>query len=711
MMCVFDQKMFSKLLGSLSIASLLLLTGCGGSSSGTTTSASGVAGASSVSAAAAAAPSLTLSLVNAAASAVTSISNGSPATVKAAIADANGAAVSGVVVSFKPADATLVTMTPVNGTALTNASGVASIQIAPASMTAAGATSIAASAQVGTTAVNASTGFSIGATVVTVSTPTLGTSTLSAFGTTSVSVTVSAGGVPVTTPQTVNFTSTCSGNGKAKLGTGIATVNGVATASYQDNSCAGTDTITATVGGGLASSTATLTVTAPAVGSIQYVSAAPLNIALKGSGGAPTSLVTFKVVDAGGNPLSGKPVTLDLSTKVGGLSLASYSGISDGAGLVVATVNAGTVSTPVRVTASTPGSVAGTTLKTQSSQLSITTGIPDQVGFTTSAPQHNIEALNIDGVTSTFTARLADHFKNPVPDGTTVNFTAEAGSIVATCNTTAGSCTSTYTSQGTRPANGRVTVLAYAIGEESFTDLNGNGLADLAPVNELIDLNGASTDLPEAWVDYNENGVRDAATEPFIDFNSDGKYNAADGKYSGVLCDEAATAVSPSSTGTCAASKTLHVRSSQVIVLSSSSANVTINGGATIALPVCTLTGPGNPSTFTVTVVDINGNAMPAGTKVDFTTTNGTTPVPASFTVPDTLGCRTSYAGCPTASASATFGDIAVTMKSDAVYTPAAGAVAASCAQPTGGGPIGIFTVTVTSPSGVKTTGTATVTD
>src|ERR1035437_5383174 len=231
--------------------------------------------------------------------------------------------------------------------------------------------------------------------------------------------------------------------------------------------------------GGLASSSAILTVTAPTTGSIQYVSATPLNISLKGSGGAPTSQVIFKVLDTGGNPISGKTVTLGLSTTVGGLSLASYTGISDALGQVIATVNSGTVSTPVRVTASTVA--GGVTLTTQSSQLSITTGIPDQVSFSLSATQHNIEGMNYDGVTTVLTARLADHFKNPAPDGTTVNFTSEAGSVVGTCNTVAGACSAIFTTQGVRPTNGRATVLAYAVGEESFIDFNANGVADLAP--------------------------------------------------------------------------------------------------------------------------------------------------------------------------------------------------------------------------------------
>ncbi len=697
-----------------------MLTGCGGggAAAGTAAAAAAAAAASGVPAttlpAVVAAPTLTIALTTAAGVSTTSISAAAPATVKATLKNAAGAAVPNTVVTFTT-DATLASMNPAGGTALTDAAGIASITLSPLNLASAGAATITATAQVANAAVTGSLGYSIGASTVTITTPAfgVGVAQLSAFGTTSVSVTVSSGGVAVTTPQTVTFSSGCSSSSKAVLGS-VVTVNGVATGSYRDNGCAGTDTVTASVSGGLASASATLTVAAPTTGSIQYVSANPLNISLKGSGGAPTSQVTFKVLDTGGNPISGKTVTLGLSTTIGGLSLASYSGISDAAGQVIATVNSGTVSTPVRVTASTPGVTAGTTLTTQSSQLSITTGIPDQTSFSMSATQHNIEGMNYDGITTVLTARLADHFKNPAPDGTTVNFTTEAGSVVGTCNTVAGACSATLTTQGLRPTNGRVNVLAYAIGEESFIDFNANGVADLVTTsvtltnptgNEMRDINDNSTDMPEAWVDYNENGIHDA-NEPYIDFNADGIYTPGDLKYSGVLCDNVTVPPVGSSANTCAASKTLHVRSSQVIVFSGSTPVITL---APIALPPCTLVGgAGAPSTFNVTVLDINGNAMPVGSTVNFTTTNGTI-TSGNYIVPDTIGCLSTSVGCPTSAASATFGNIPVTMKSDATWAAGTPPAPNTCTNTNGS--TGSFTVTVTTPKGNITTASTTVSD
>lgn len=707
MIKLFGSKWAKSLLFGLIAASMMAACTGGGGTPAAGTPAAGAAAAAPVPVAV---PTITLSMTSAAGAPVTSISSAGPTIVKAVVRNAAGVAVPNAVVTFTTT-ATLVTMSPANGTALSDAAGLASIQISPANLAAAGATTITASAQVAASAVTATTGFAIGATAVTITAPTFGTgaAALSANGTTSVSVTVSIAGVPATTPQTVNFSSPCASSGKATLSTGLATVSGVATASYQDKGCAGTDTITATVGTGLATSSAVLTVTAPAVGALQYISAIPTNIALKGSGGAPTSAVTFKVVDAGNNPISGKTVTFGLSTTIGGLSLAAQNGISDALGLVVATVNAGTVSTPVRVTASTPGAVFGTTLTTQSSQLSITTGIPDNSGFTIAVATHATESWSIDGALSVITARLSDHYKNPAPDGTTVNFTTEAGSVVATCNTVGGACSTTWTSQGIRPSNGRATVLAYAIGEETFNDLNGNGLADLAPVNEMTDVNGASTDLAEAFVDYNENGTRDAATEPFIDFNQDAVFQAVgDLKYNGVLCDNTVAPPVGSSAGTCGVAKTLHVRSSNLIVMSSSQPSsvvpVTPAVPALISLPTCAAGVVGAATPVTVTIVDVNGNSMPAGTTVNISATNGTILAGGgNFVLADSVRCRSGFPGCPASAGSTTFGDMSLLMQSDVTVT------AGVCNANTNS--TGVLTVTVTSPGGLKSSFFATVND
>jgi hypothetical protein len=623
-------------------------------------------------------------------------STSTPANAVATVTNTDGTPLANAVVTFSIGNAALASINPSTATALTNSLGQATVGITSSGLSS-GATTITAASQFGSpvASYSSSVGFSVGAANVNISTPIFGAgvSPLSAFGTTSISVTVTSNGVPVATAQTVTFSSVCASAGKASISATGTTTNGVATSSYHDNGCAGNDTITATVSG-MATASAILSVTAPTVGSLQFVSSTPQNLSLKGIGG-------IEVVDVGGNPLSGKTVSFDLSTSIGGIYLTPAAvapspfttTISDSAGLATVTINAGVISTPVRVIAKTSGA-GGVTLTSQSSGLTITTGIPDNNNISLSSPKFNFEGWNIDGAKTTITARLADHFQNPIPDGTVINFTAEGGLIVGSCQTVSSACTATFTSQNLRPTNGRVTVLAWALGNEGFTDVNGNGVADLAP-NEMVDANGQSTDMPEAYVDYNENGIRDA-NEPFFDLNGNGIYDGADGQYNGVLCNS-----SVSSSGTCSSTKMIDIREQAVIVMSSSSPD-TIGlikpsgaAAASVLLPACDTT-PSDSSmpvqTYKVRVVDIHGNAMPAGTTISFAISNGSIVGTNNYVVPDTNGCNSLYPGCPNGSAN--FETYSVSMKSDASMKIDA-SVSSGCNNTSSSG---VLTVTVKTP-------------
>ena len=653
-------------------------------------------------------PSMTLTLTELATSAPrTAISFSSPAKVNALVRSASGTALAGVVVTFAT-NSTLGVFSPATGTALTDANGLASVILNAAGLSASGATTVSAAAQVTTTTavtpLSQSLGYSVGAANVSISAVNVQTPSLSAFGTTGVSVTVSSSGAPISTPLEVRFSSPCASSGRAALTATATTISGVANATYRDIGCASLDTVTATISGTTISSSGIVTVSAPAVGSIQFVSAQPNAISLRGTGGAgrqETSLVTFRVVDVSGRPVGGRIVDFTLNTNVGGITLTPSSATSDVAtGLVVTNVQSGTVSTPVRVTART---VSGTqTLTTQSDQLTISTGVPSQDGFSLSVSALNIEGGERDGATSTVIARLADRYRNPAPDGTVVNFTASGGSIISSCTTAAGACSSTLTSQNFRPANGRVAILAYAIGEETFRDTNGNGWFD---TGELFDQDGNSSDLPEAWLDVNENGVRDA-TEPFIDFNSNSSYDSGDGRFNGVSCDD--SVAGRSTPGSCGSPRSVHVRGRAVVVFSGSNPRFSSNL-ATIALTPCNTTSPFNRTSATaiVTIRDRFGNVMPAGTIVAFATSNGViVSTTATFTVPNTIATFLN-----TGVADNIF-NFAVTVESDASQTiTSATLTTAEVRACTNARSTGILTVTVTTPSGLVSTFPITVTD
>jgi len=249
----------------------------------------------------------------------------------------------------------------------------------------------------------------------------------------------------------VTFSSGCSGltPATAKIDSPVATIAGIAQSTYLAQGCEGSDIITATAntGGSLLSATGNVIVESAATGSIEFITATPENISLKGVGGAESSIIVFKVLDENGNPVANKDVNFSLNTEVGGITLSPTSAKTDSNGLVQTVINSGTVHTSVRVRAD----LASESIFTQSNLLVISTGIPDQDSFSLSTSVFNPEAWNIDGTEVTITARLADAFNNPAPDGTAVAFTTEGGAIEDSCVTTKGVCSVIWTSQNVRP--------------------------------------------------------------------------------------------------------------------------------------------------------------------------------------------------------------------------------------------------------------------
>jgi hypothetical protein len=447
---------------------------------------------------------------------------------------------------------------------------------------------------------------------------------LSAGGSTSMTVNfVFSDGTLSTDPVDVTFSSPCIAAGTATVAINpVTAANGQANGTFAASGCSGDDVVTATasVSGSVLTATGTITVTSATAGSIKFISATPTLIGLKGTGGLgipETSIVIFNVTDSTGGPVANEDVDFVLSTTVGGLDLSPIMAISDINGNVQTVVQSGTTSTSVRVSAiltNSPG------IGTQSSVLVVSTGLPHQAAFSLSVETCNIEAFNIDGVVDPVGVILSDRFQNPVPDGTAVAFNAEGGSIVSQCTTIGGTCTVDWVSANPRPLGppgppgpvvqtGRVTVLATAIGEESFGDLNSNGKFD---TGEPFD------DLEEPFRDDNESFIYEAGSDGFfLDFFNNGVHNSADGEYSGLECNAGAL---------CAASSTLGIGGQVVIVMATSE----------LLLPPSVpppLVGTGS---VTFLVTDLNGNAPPAGTviKVD-TVTNGTVVGPNSWTVPD----------------------------------------------------------------------------
>ncbi|MCG7922162.1 MAG: hypothetical protein N0C81_10800 [Candidatus Thiodiazotropha lotti] len=536
-------------------------------------------------------------------------------------------------------------------------------------------------------------------------------SSLSAGGQTSVRGTLAdLSGNLYQEKATVTFTTDCVASGLAEIDSSVETEDGVVTATYIAQGCSGTDTIrgTTTVNGVTSTASANVTIQPAEIGSMQFVSAEPSVIGIRGVGLTEVSKVSFQVLDTNGNPVTQQVVNFSLNTDIGGVSIpaGSIKATSDINGIVRTDVKSGTVPTTVRVTASLESNPL---ISTQSDGLVISTGVSDQNSMTISALELNPECWNIDRRQVRITATAADHFNNPVPDGTAVYFTTEGGFIESQCQTTDGWCFVLWTSSNPRPVAdllpgglGRVTVLATMLGEESFVDANGNGVLDQG------DTPFAS--MPEAFRDDNEDNVRDPVAEEFVDFNDNNVYDdgSVDPDYNGALCCDAAAVaeasaavaagedpgicynVSPVTVVGCSAEKNISVRDSLTIVMAESAATILLDGvdvNSGGAFPVINL--PAGLSVYTFTIRGAQtGQIMPVTTDITFSTTNGTIETSNAFEVPNT-------------SANARL-DPSITEYRVAM-TPTENR------QP--GDETGVLTVTVTAPSGTKTTGYVVVND
>ena len=527
---------------------------------------------------------------------------------------------------------------------------------------------------------------------------------ISAGGTTVVTVNiVDDQGALFKEPVEVNFSSGCSSQTPptAEISSPITTSNGVATSTYLAKGCVGDDPINATANaGGINLSATTFVNVLPAnVGSIEFISAAPENISIVGTGslgGSESSVIKFRVLDTNANPVNNQVVNFSLNTNVGGIQLIPDSATTNNEGIVQTVINSGSVATSVRVQATIDGS--DPQIASQSSVLVVSTGIPDQDSFSLSANILNPEGWDLDGTTVDITARLADAYNNPVPDGTAVSFTTEGGSIEPSCVTTNGVCSVVWTSQLPRPEGhvlmhntndeynfftnqpnvmhppelfntlgqkygGRATIIATAIGEESFPDLNGNGRFDASEMAAFAgtDVSGRKYDLKEAFADYNEDGFYNPGEtngaeeiggelEEFVDFNNDGVFTTNDGKYNGVLCSI------PSHAG-CSENKSLNVRAELVLVMSGSNPLMALNATddavnstydhdndsdtPEIANPnfnpndTAVYIAGENTGFVTLTISDLHNQPMPVGTKITFSPSVGGGATPSSYVWPN----------------------------------------------------------------------------
>jgi hypothetical protein len=404
------------------------------------------------------------------------------------------------------------------------------------------------------------------------------------------------------------------------------------TLQYRDNGCGAvqpTDLLQVVIDGTSTARQLTLPIAAPAAVSLAFISSVPEQIFLKGSGFTESSIITFEVRDAAGNPLPNKLVELRLQTGAGGvtmegrgvesvdpLSASPFTQTSNALGRVQVRVNSGTQPTPVRVHAK----LSGENIATVSSNLSVGIGLPSQLNFSMAQQTINIEGYNIDNVPNTYTLIAADRSSNPVPIGTTINFVAEGGQIESNklISQTNGisQATANFVSAQPKPVDGRVTVVAFALGEESFIDKNGNNVYDSGEEFQ---------DLGNIFKDRNYDGLFDATFDEFLGVNLPGNTSSTCVPPTTVAIF-GLTAYSPSVPGTCdgkwTGSGQIYVRRAVETVLSTSTARPLWPGGdSRVAYVNSTLPMQTGPSASQVTNYRVaSGDTIcNAGTSGSFT--------------------------------------------------------------------------------------------
>jgi hypothetical protein len=558
---------------------------------------------------------MTVTLVDTAGAATAYTVAGQNYTFKVVLKDASGAIVPSKLVTAQAPDFTFVT--PNNGSTLTDGTGTASFTVKQTSNSVSGASQICATANVASADLTQCADVQMGSVSASLGAVTPSATTVAAYQSIQVLVQATLSGTSPAVGVPISFDASCGTLSAATVNTDST---GAAKVTYTNEksaggACEGVQTITATTSGS-APSSGSITAVAPVASNIQFAGATPARIYLQGVPGSSSSIVKFKLLDGNGSPIASRQVLLDFALRPAGASLRVAGNLEEtletnSQGEVSVSVLSGTAPGPVQVRARLVGNLS---ISNVSNGLSIASGLPTQDRFSLSVSTFNIEGWEVDGVVSTLTVRAADRLGNPVPDGTAINFISSGGQVVGNCLTSGtaiddiAGCSVKFSSQASRPDNGRVTVLAWAQGEESFSDLS-------VPQNNVFDPGvDTHTDLGQ----------------PYLDANFDGAYNATMGdqqvgEASGsAACNDSDNAKFPlgakSVENTCSGDwgKAL-VRKSAVIVLSGSSPKLSLLNGSVAA-------GAGaNTCAYTFTLRDVNGNPMPAGTKLSVVSASGGT--------------------------------------------------------------------------------------
>ncbi|QOD14095.1 Ig-like domain-containing protein [Psychrobacter sp. 28M-43] len=410
-------------------------------------------------------------------------------TARVVVTDSEGNGVSGALVTFSGEGVRFGTS---NGAVLTNAEGVATTSVVPLSSTDTGSYSLSATATYDdVSATTASYNYSLQAADITLVNFSTGESLLESGGSTIVTLQTK----DTVTDQfqndvTVNLSSTCGSFEEASVsssnqGNVSTTYNAI---DSNGKLCEGTQTITAVAANSTSSSQSiNVNIKAIEASSIVYTTTNAVILGAKNSGSSSSSQVEFTVY-ASGVPAANQEVVLSLNESspsdfafISPNNRSTQTIRSNASGKVTVNLYPGNIPGPVEIKASLKSNINTFAL---AKNISVATGRPTQNGVTLAIGKNVLADNAID--TTNIAAYLTDRQGNLVPDGTVVSFVSEGGTVTPNCATVGGNCSVTFTSQNPRPANGRVSVIAYVEGDKAYSDLNRDNVYT-AGVDKLLD--------------------------------------------------------------------------------------------------------------------------------------------------------------------------------------------------------------------------------
>ena len=419
---------------------------------------------------------------------LTRIVSMSGVTAKVVVTDSEGNGVSGALVTFSGDGIQFGTS---NGAVLTNAEGVATTSVVPLSSTDTGSYSLSATAKYDSLSVTTSEyNYSLQAVDITLVNFSTGEDALESGASTIVTLqtkdTVTG---QLQNDVIVNLSSTC---GSFDSDSVISSNQGNVSATYSaidsnGNLCEGLQTITAVTASNTTSSQSIdINIKSIEASSIVYTTTSSVVLGAKNSGSSSSSQVEFTVY-ANGVPAANQDVNLDLIKSPSDFNFVSQGNRitktlkSDSSGKVTVNLYPGNIPGPVEIKASLKANADTFAL---AKNISVATGRPTQNGITLAIGKNVLADNAIDS--TNIAAYLTDRQGNFVPDGTVVSFVAEGGTVTPNCATVSGNCSVTFTSQNPRPANGRVSVIAYVEGDKAYSDLNGDNVYTVG-IDSLLD--------------------------------------------------------------------------------------------------------------------------------------------------------------------------------------------------------------------------------